>query len=356
MAKPYSSKLSPQERKKRQQYFGATVITCIAIIIVFSVAHVVELGANRMEDMKNRATYDLAEMKDHIRAAGEDIIRHEEHEKQEKAASFYALTELENLLLLAQWYELGEVIPIPAGSFRMGSDSARTDSQNRPEHKVDLADYMIDKYLVTQAEYARFVESTKHRPPLDWDDGIIPDEKYMHPVTMVTWYDASAYCAWEGKRLPTEAEWEKAARGADGRRWPWGNKMDASKLNTYYHVGSSTEVMHYKNGVSPYGVYDMAGNVSEWTASDFAPYEGSDAAKEIFQPKKVQATSAADRTMKVADLVPVDGVFKVRRGGSWKSDPFSTSAFHRNFSMPYYASDFFGFRCVQDVSKAEVVK
>ena len=356
MRTQYSSKLSPQERRNRQRYFAATVISCIAVVMVVSIYHVVDLGANRMEDMKNRATYDLAEMKDHIRAAGEDIIRHQEHEKQEQADKYYALTELENLLLSAQWHELDEVITIPAGSFRMGTDSPRSDSQNRPEHRVELTSYKIDKYPVTQAEYARFVTATKHRPPLDWEKGVIPDEKHMYPVTMVTWYDASDYCAWEGKRLPTEAEWEKAARGDDGRRWPWGNSMDADKLNTYYHVGSSTEVTHYKNGVSPYGVFDMAGNVSEWTASDFAPYEGSDAAKDIFQPKKVQATSAADRSMKVADLVPVDGVFKVRRGGSWKSDPFSTSVFHRNFSMPYYASDFFGFRCVQDVLEAEVLK
>jgi len=121
--------------------------------------------------------------------------------------------------------------------------------------------------------------------------------------------------------------------------------MDANRLNTYYHVGSSNEVTVYKTGVSPYGVYDMAGNVSEWTASDFLPYDGSVAAVDTFQPKKVQAMTAEDRTLKVADLVAVEGVYKVRRGGSWKSDPFSTSAYHRNFSMPYYASDFFGFRC-----------
>lgn len=355
MVKQHTPTLTPGERKKRQRYLAATIITCIAITMVVSVTHVVELGANRMQDMKSRATYDLAEMHDHIRAAGEDIIRHQEHEKQQKAEKFYALTELENLLLTAQWQQLEETVVVPAGSFLMGTDSPRTDSQNRPQHAVELPSYRIDKFPVTQAEFARFVEATKHRPPLDWDGGAIPDGKRLHPVTMVSWYDARAYCAWEGKRLPTEAEWEKAARGTDGRRWPWGNRMDAEKLNTYYHVGSSTEVTHYQNGVSPYGVFDMAGNVSEWTSSDFAPYEGSDAAADIFQPKKVEATSAADRGMKVADLVPVEGVYKVRRGGSWKSDPFSTSAYHRNFSMPHYASDFFGFRCVQDVVETEVV-
>lgn len=354
MRKPYSSDLSPRERRQRQRYFGATVVTCVAIVMVFSVIHVVDLGSNRMADMKNRATYDLAEMKDHIRAAGEDITRHTQHEEQKQAKKTYALSELESLLTNAQWREQAEMITIPAGAFAMGTNSTRSDGQNRPQHTVTLNAYQIDKYPVTQAEYAKFIVATKNRPPLDWKEGTIPDGKTLYPVTMVTWYDARAYCGWEGKRLPTEAEWEKAARSDDARRWPWGNQMDAENLNTYYHVGSSTEVTRYKNGISPYGVFDMAGNVSEWTASDFVPYKGSDAAKDIFQPKKVEARSAADRTMKVADLVPVEGVFKVRRGGSWKSDPFSTAVYHRNYSMPYYASDFFGFRCVKNVIAPEV--
>jgi iron(II)-dependent oxidoreductase len=345
----YQSKVGPKEREKRQRYLAATVITCIAAAMVFGVLHVVKLGANRMADMKSRATYDLAEMGDHVRAAGEDIARHRDHESKQRAEKVYAWNELEALLSKEQWADLSAMILIPEGPFLMGSDSERSDSYNRPQHKVVLPSYEIDKYPVTHAEYARFVVSTKHRPPLDWADGAIPDEKYLYPVTMVTWYDANDYCKWEGKRLPSEAEWEKAARGTDGRRWPWGNTMDPNKLNTYYHVGSSSKVMTYSAGVSPYGVFDRAGNVSEWTASDFGPYQGSTASADTFQPKKVKATTPDDRSMKVADLVPVEGVYKVRRGGSWKSDPFSTATYHRNFSMPYYASDFFGFRCAKDV-------
>jgi iron(II)-dependent oxidoreductase len=351
----YQSQLSPEERQKRQRYLAATVITCIAVAMVFGVVHVVKLGANRMDDMRDRATYDLAEMKDRIRAAGEDIMRHSEHESRVQAAKVYAWQELEALLPPERWKELAAMIAVPAGPFLMGTDSERADSYNQPQHEVNLPSYQIDKYPVTHAEYARFVTATKHRPPLDWTDGLIPDSKYLYPVTMVAWYDARDYCAWESKRLPTEAEWEKAARGADGRRWPWGNAMDVKRLNTYYHVGSSTEVTRYTSGVSPYGVYDMAGNVSEWTASNFVPYEGSDAPGDVFQPKKMQATSSADRGMKVAGLVAVDGVYKVRRGGSWKSDPFSTSSYHRNFSMPYYASDFFGFRCASNYHESDVL-
>jgi len=320
--------------------------------MIFGVAHVVKLGSYRMDDMKNRATYDLSEMKDHVRAAGEDIIRHREHEMKKKAEKTYAWNEIESLLTTEQWDELNKSVVIPAGPFEMGTNSERSDKFNQPQHEVTLPAYKIDKYPVTHAEYAKFIVSTKHRPPLDWVNGKIPDGKYLHPVTMVTWYDAKDYCEWEDKRLPTEAEWEKAARGTDGRRWPWGNKMDPEKLNTYYHIGSSTVVMKYKNGESPFGVYDMSGNVSEWTASDFLPYEGSKASSDAFKPKKLEATTPADSSMKVADLVQTEGVYKVRRGGSWKSDPFSTATYHRNFSMPFYASDFFGFRCASDAKKA----
>ena len=351
MSAQYQSNLSESERKKRKQYLAATTITCIAAAMVFGVLHVVKLGSNRMADMRDRATYDLAEMKDHIRAAGEDIARHRDHETKQKADKVYQWKELEALLSPEQWQELSTMVSIPAGEFLMGTDSERSDKFNQPQHKVNLPEYKIDKYLVTHAEFAKFVAATQHRPPLDWADGKIPDGKTLYPVTMVTWYDAVDYCEWKEQRLPTEAEWEKAARGTDGRRWPWGNQMDASRLNTYYNMGSTTVVTHYENGVSPYGVFDMAGNVSEWTASDFKPYKGSSASLDTFQPKKVRAQTAEDRGLKVAGLVPVEGVYKVRRGGSWKSDPFSTSSYHRNFSMPYYASDFFGFRCAASVNK-----
>lgn len=346
----YQTKLSPSEQKKRERYLSATIITCIAAAMVFGAMHVVKLGSNRMADMRNRATYDLADMKDHLRAAGEDIERHRIHETAKLATKTYAWNEVEALMSAEQWEDLAAEIIIPAGPFLMGTNAERADKYNQPQHEVNLPTYKIDKYLVTHAEYARFVVMTKHRAPLDWVDGTIPDGKTLYPVTMVTWHDAVDYCSWAGKRLPTEEEWEKAARGADGRRWPWGNTMDASKLNTYYYVGSSTEVMKFKTGVSPYGVFDMAGNVSQWTSSDFRPYKGSDAPDDVFQPKKMQAATADDRGMKVADLVAVDGVYKVRRGGSWKSDPFSTSSYHRNFSFPYYASDFFGFRCASNAS------
>ena len=341
--------LDPKEQQKRKRYFTATVVTCIALAMIFGVIHVVKLGADRMEDMRSKAGYDLDDMSKHIRAAGEDIQKHRQHELQKKAENTYAADELRALLPAGQWVEIDSQVEIPAGEFIMGTNYERADAQDQPEHKVNLPGFFIDKYPVTNVQYARFVVESKHRPPLDWQNGKIPDNKFLHPVTMVSWYDAKAYCEAYGKRLPSEAEWEKAARGSNGNRWPWGNNMDPSRVNTYYNVGSTTEVTKYLSGTSSYGVFDLAGNVSEWTASDFGPYSGSNAPSNVFQPKKVVAQSTKDKSMKVADLVPLQGAtYKVRRGGSWKSDPFATSAYHRNFSLPNYASDFFGFRCVRD--------
>jgi len=341
--------LTEQQRLIRKRYLVATLITCIALAMVFGAVHVVKLGANRMKDMRAKASYDLKDEHKHIRAAGEDITRHEQHESKKKAEVTYALAEVESLLTPEQWTEIDTIVEIPKGEFLMGTNSERADVQNQPEHKVVLPLYYIDKYPVTNAQYARFVAKTKHRPPLDWVEGQIPDNKVLHPVTMVSWHDARSYCKSVNKRLPTEAEWEKAARGANGNRWPWGNSMDPTRLNTYYNIGSTSQVMRFDAGKSAYGVYDMAGNVSEWTASDFAPYEGSTAPSSLFKAKTLVANTPADKAMKVGELVELeDRVFKVRRGGSWKSDPFSTSSYHRNYSMPHYASDFFGFRCAKD--------
>lgn len=344
----FSPQMTPAERERRKRYLGATVITCIAIAMVFGALHVVKLGSNRMSDMRSKASYDLADMKEHIRAAGEDITRHRTHEQSKQTLFTYGIEEVNGLLTPGQWQELNLTVSIPAGEFLMGTDYAKSDDFNKPQHKVSLPAYEIDKYPVTNAQYAQFVAATHHRAPLDWKQGKIPDNKVTHPVTMVSWYDAKAYCEWAGKRLPSEAEWEKAARGTDGRRWPWGDLMDPSRINTYYNVGSTTPVTDYPKAASPYGLFDMAGNVSEWTATEFRPYSGSSAAADVFQPKKLEITQPGDTSLKVADLVEVKGVFFVRRGGSWKSDPFSTSTFHRNYSMPHFASDFFGFRCAND--------
>ncbi len=345
--------VSAKEQRKRTRYFNATLVTCAGLAVVGGSFHVVELGSNRMDDMRSKATYDLAEMDDRIRAAGEDVARHERHEAGRAKTIPYTPNEADTLLSAVQWADVNTVIEIPGGSFAMGSDKQQTSPQNRPRHTVTLPTYYMDKYPVTNAQYARFSAHANYRPPLDWTDGRVEPGAELFPVTMVSWYDASNYCFWAGKRLPNEAEWEKAARGTDGRRWPWGEHMDIERLNTYYSVGSASEVTQFVDGASPYGVMDMAGNVSEWIGEDFSPYEGSDAPADLFQGKIQVAQTAADRAMKVVDLVGVDASYKVLRGGSWKSDPFSTATYHRNYSWPHYASDFFGFRCASDVKAVE---
>jgi len=337
---------SPEDRARRKRYLAATLVTCLALAFVGGTIHVVQLGASRMAEMRSKATYDLKDQATRVRAAGEDGALHEKNEHGTPQLAYQA-AEVGQLLSAADWQELDQMVTVPAGDFLMGTDMARADPQNRPQHRVSLPAYAIDKYLVTNAQYARFVAATGHRPPLHWKDGKIPQGEAKFPVTMVSWFDASEYAKWAGKRLPTEAEWEKAARGTDGRRWPWGNEMEPARLNTYYNVGSVTEVTRYAEGVSPYGAFDMAGNVNQWTADDFLPYAGSSAPEELFQGKVARAGSEQDKALKVVDLQPVEGRYKVLRGGSWKGDPFSTSSYHRTYAWPNYASDFFGFRCVR---------
>ena len=347
----YKSAQSPEDLHRKKRYLNATIITCIALVVVGGSLHVVKLGSIRMGEMRALATYDLKEESARIRAAGEDIALHEENEHRKNEAAGYTVAEADALLTPEQWKELSSMVLVPAGKFQMGTNLKNTNAYSHPQHTVALKAYRIDKYLVTNAQYARFIAATGHRPPSDWKDGKIQEGTLLYPVTMVNWYDAAAYAKWAGKRLPTEAEWEKAARGTDGRRWPWGNEMDPARLNTYYNVGSATNVNTYKNGLSPYGVYDMAGNVDEWVADDFAPYKGTDASPEVFKGKVARVQSEQDRQMKLSDLVTVNRQYKVLRGGSWKGDPFSTATYHRDYAWPNYASDFYGFRCAMDSEK-----
>lgn len=342
---------TPAERLRRKRYLSATVITCIALVVIGGSLHVVKLGSIRMGEMRALATYNLKEESTRIRAAGEDIAIHAQNEERKNQSTGYTVAEAESLLTKEQWQELDSTVLVPAGKFLMGTDLKNADTASHPQHTVMLNAYRIDKYLVTNAQYARFIAATGHRPPSDWKNGKIQQGSLLYPVTLVNWYDASAYAKWTGKRLPTEAEWEKAARGTDGRRWPWGNEMDPARLNTYYNVGSATNVTTYTNGASPYGVFDMAGNVDEWVEDDFLPYKGTDAPKDVFQGKVARVLSAEDQAMKLSDMVPVNRQYKVLRGGSWKGDPFSTASYHRDYSWPNYASDFYGFRCASDLPK-----
>ncbi|MDY7076406.1 MAG: bifunctional serine/threonine-protein kinase/formylglycine-generating enzyme family protein, partial [Chloroflexota bacterium] len=160
------------------------------------------------------------------------------------------------------WEQDGkEMVRVPAGKFLYGDG----------KKGMELPEFWIDKTPVTNAEFARFVEATGQEPPEHWKDKAPPKEITDHPVTRVSWHDAVAYAEWAGKRLPTEEEWEKAARGADGRKYPWGDQSPTPELcNFDGNVGDTTPVGKYSpQGDSPYGCVDMAGNVWDWMVSDY---------------------------------------------------------------------------------------
>ena len=189
-------------------------------------------------------------------------------------------------------------VTIPAGEFTMGSQKAKksgffdrllgnqiengdpmASDDETPQHTLYLPEYRIARVPVTNAQYLRFAQATKYKTPEDWTDGRIPDGKQEHPVVNVSWHDAIAFCDWAKVQLPSEAQWEKAARGTDGRIWPWGNQApDKTHCNFNSNVGDTTPVGAYPAGASPYGVLDMAGNVWEWTRSLWAnyPYRADD--------------------------------------------------------------------------------
>jgi formylglycine-generating enzyme required for sulfatase activity len=170
-----------------------------------------------------------------------------------------------------------EMVLIPAGEFLMGSDPRQdkaAEKYEQPQHRLFLPDYLLAKTPVTQAQYREFVRATGHEAPRGWTDGTPPPDKEDHPVVDVSWYDAKDYCQWlsqvTGKdyRLPSEAEWEKGARGSDGRIYPWGDQWDATRCTSLESgLIKTTSVYTYPQGASPYSVLDMAGNPCEWTRS-----------------------------------------------------------------------------------------
>ena len=186
----------------------------------------------------------------------------------------------------------------PAGWFVMGSDEGRADE--RPVHRVFLDAFRLDRYEVTNAQYARFVVATGRRPPTYWAGGTYPAGEAAHPVLVVGWADATAYCAWAGRRLPTEAEWERACRGTGGRRYPWGDAWDPALVNVTagqplgggapgatdpasallaspQPAGSAgpRAVGSLPGGATPEGVQDLADNAAEWVA-DWYSWGGYD--------------------------------------------------------------------------------
>jgi formylglycine-generating enzyme required for sulfatase activity len=162
-----------------------------------------------------------------------------------------------------------EMVEIPAGTFAMGSADSEADRDEQPVARVFVDTFWIDKVEVTNRRYHRCVEAGQCTVPVGGDPA--EQARAEQPVTILSWRQAEAYCRWAGKRLPTEAEWEKAARGPDGRRYPWGDAFDHERANAGYTLGLGP-VGRHPAGASPYGVLDMAGSVWEWTSSLYRPY------------------------------------------------------------------------------------
>jgi formylglycine-generating enzyme required for sulfatase activity len=217
------------------------------------------------------------------------------------------------------------MITIPAGEFTMGSDV----EDERPPHLVFVDAFEMDKLEVTNQEFERFVQETGYVTDAekagDTSWRYYAKDKPQHPVVKVSWNDAVAYCGWAGKRLPTEAEWEKAARGTDARSYPWGNQWDAAKANAKEAgIRGTTAVGGFPAGASPYGVMDMAGNVAEWTTDWFKAYPGGDFYSPYFGEK-----------------------YRVIRGGAWFSDQNLVRTTERSCSGVELANDDVGFRCAR---------
>lgn len=225
------------------------------------------------------------------------------------------------------------MVEIPAGEFVMGFDGTQALEDERPAHRVWLDGYSMDQYEVTTAQYAAFLAAQPRPAPWQWESVNLA----LHgdrPVIGVDWHDADAYCRWKGKRLPTEAEWEKAARGTDGRLYPWGNHVPTDKLANFA-LGARFSysqvlmpVQSHEAGKSPYGLFHMAGNVWEWVSDWYGAnyYEHS--------PEKNPTG-------------PEQGQFKVLRGGSWSDLPKYLLTYGRFKLPPETRNSYTGFRCAK---------
>ena len=251
-----------------------------------------------------------------------------------------------------------EMVRVPAGPFIMGSDKKVDRNAYQPElpqRTVYVDAFDIDKFEVTNVQFLKFVLATNRDPLIDWqyEGGNFQETMASHPVMHVSWYEADGYCKWAGKRLPTSAEWEKAARGEDGRVYPWGNQPAGLSRANFGRTGLSGPVRDrperlllyppiisvdkYDNGVSPYGVFQMAGNVAEWTADWYDPH---------------YYKTAPDRNPKG----PETGTQKAFRGGGWIDSTPSVRSAHRNGTDPNTKMNWLGFRCARDVKDASESK
>jgi serine/threonine-protein kinase len=220
---------------------------------------------------------------------------------------------------------------VPAGNFIMGNNESQY-PEEKPVHTVYLDDFYIDKFEVTNAVYRACVEEGVCQAP-DEISSTTRDSYYdnsqfdAYPVVFVDWDDADSFCRWRGMQLPSEAQWEKAARGTDGRTYPWGDEIDQTYANYNCYVGDTTQVGSYESGKSIYNVYDMSGNAWEWVADWFS-------------------NSYYLETPLTNPPGPPAGQHRVLRGGSWHDPAETVSTSSRGWNqLEYFENTDFGFRC-----------
>ena len=244
------------------------------------------------------------------------------------------------------------MVLIPAGEFEMGCHTGK--NNERPVHTVYLDAFYMDTHEVTNAQYKAFIDANPewqkaNIPPAFhdgvylrlWDGNTYPEGKADYPVVYVSWYAAMAYAEWSGKRLPTEAEWEKAARGGLlGKTYPWGDTDDATHANYGRHHNAPIAVGQYPpNG---YGLYDMAGNVSEWCLDEYDPdFYATSPRENPFSSGAIEAT--------INDFKNVKDKNRVLRGGCWSDNGLFLRVAYRDWGPQHYSSVFRGFRCVKDI-------
>lgn len=231
-----------------------------------------------------------------------------------------------------------EWIKIPSGEFIMGSDNEadpKAREIEKPQHRIYLSEFWISRFPITNQHYKQFIDDTGYTTPQHWENGDIPKGKELHPVVYVSWREAQLFCEWANVRLPSEAEWEKAARGTDGRIYPWGNSSPHRALCNFNN-DNTTPVGIFRQGVSQYGVFDMAGNIWEWTSSlwgqyrnepDFAyPYDANDGRENLNAP---------------------DNFGRIIRGGAFRYYGHIVRCAVRKWFRPLGVDDDVGFRVIR---------
>lgn len=257
------------------------------------------------------------------------------------AGIFFSFVSVAGAVVVEGTLKIPGRVLVPAGAFTMGStevdikwiattffsESLEWYQDETPAKQVHLNAYYMDKYEVTNEEYMKFRKAVPGRNSKYSEEPKF--NKYNHPVVGVSWQDAMDYCRWAKGRLPTEAEWEKAARGADARYYPWGNEPDPGLGNVRGMEDDNrytAPVGDYEDSKSPFGIHDLAGNVWEWTADWYKPYKGNNHPSDMYGE-----------------------LLKVIKGGSWQSNMDLARSAIRGKAIPDQPQNYIGFRCVSDL-------